>query len=201
MDSSASSRHCLHVLLRRWCGQMPAPPHSLHWLLMRWCGQMLAPPHSLHWLLMRWCGQMPAPPHSLHLLLSRSCGQRLRAFLREAPPSPAASASPHRRRLPAPPAASGAAAGAARFPVTVAAAAAPFAPPADLCSPRSCIMMRRVTANPCDPCQGLICRALFCGFTAVPRRQVGPGQLRGAESSRGQRRRGRPCTTQRYGER
>jgi len=66
----------LHLLLRRWCWQMPAPPHSMHVLLMRWCWQMLAPRHSLHWLLSRWCWQMLAPPHSLHLLLRRWCGQR-----------------------------------------------------------------------------------------------------------------------------
>jgi hypothetical protein len=30
IEMSASSRHSLHWLLRRWCGQMLASPHSLH---------------------------------------------------------------------------------------------------------------------------------------------------------------------------
>ena len=45
INSSASSRHSLHVLLRHWCWQRCAPPHSLQWLLRRWCGQKIAPAH------------------------------------------------------------------------------------------------------------------------------------------------------------
>jgi len=43
IDVSASSRQSLHLLLRRWCWQMLAPPHPLYLLLWRWCWQMLAP--------------------------------------------------------------------------------------------------------------------------------------------------------------
>jgi hypothetical protein len=95
----AAPPHSLHLLLRRWCGQMLAPPHSLQLLLSRWCWQMPAPPHSLHLTLRRWCGQRPAPPHCLHSLLLRWCGQTLRGFFCAAPST--ASASPRRRRLPA----------------------------------------------------------------------------------------------------
>jgi hypothetical protein len=31
--------HSLHVLLRRWCGQMPAPPHCLNWLRVCVCAR------------------------------------------------------------------------------------------------------------------------------------------------------------------
>ena len=47
IDSSASSRHALHLLLSRWCSHRP-PPHSLQRLLLRLCSQMLDPAHSRH---------------------------------------------------------------------------------------------------------------------------------------------------------
>ena len=40
IDSSASTRHALHLLLLRWCSHRPPPPQSLHLLLSRLCGQM-----------------------------------------------------------------------------------------------------------------------------------------------------------------
>ena len=97
IDSSASTRHSLHLLLIRWCGQMLAPPHSLHWLLWRWCWQMLAPPHSLHRLLWRWCWQMLAPPHSLHRLLWRWCGHRPPLLVAPSAVAPTVAPDPLRR--------------------------------------------------------------------------------------------------------
>ena len=58
-------------------GRLPPTLHSLHVLIRRWCGQMLAPPHSLHWLLMRWCGQMLGSsicPHHRQKSTCKECG-------------------------------------------------------------------------------------------------------------------------------
>ena len=93
------ARQSLHLLLRRWCSQMPDPPQSLHVLLSRWCSQMLDPPQSLHRLLRRWCSQILDPPQSLHLLLCRWCSQSLRFC---APPCAAHSASVALRLRPGP---------------------------------------------------------------------------------------------------
>ncbi len=83
---------------------MPAPPHSLHVLIRRWCGQMLPPcmcstpallasvpsalvltdarpPALLACAPEALCWQMPALPHYLHRSLSRRCGQTLGSVL------------------------------------------------------------------------------------------------------------------------
>ena len=66
------SIRCLHhVLLRRWCWHMFAPPLCRHSLLWRWCWQRLAYPNSWYVLVIRWCWQRLAPPHSFYVLLMR----------------------------------------------------------------------------------------------------------------------------------
>ena len=60
---------CLSCSGFRWCVRARAdarPPHSLHLLLSRWCRQMPAPPHSLQCLLLcgacsRCIGLLPSP--------------------------------------------------------------------------------------------------------------------------------------------
>ena len=69
----------LHLLLTRWCLQIPPPPQSLHTLLSCWCSQMLLLPQSLHWLLCRWCSQMLPPPQNLLLCHRCWCSQSLSA--------------------------------------------------------------------------------------------------------------------------